>query len=318
LKLDISLPTPPDTTEWEGYTTTAEEFFTRYYAFKKTYVPGTGKPKAYNAKNPKEKISGVDLRMYNHLCRPFKLFGRSLIVCCQEAFAKQTCYENIELKNLFFRGKKLNILGVNLVNYTDAKAEDNLRQVAAVIRSLIRRLGLRPGQFPHDLKICLKLMEGENPLAKLHLIKNHVCWMDSLDRILMFDDLFDEFEKMTPSEQLEAGKDFPDFARLQLMIARNWLVRDCSSYRLPTNKDQLKALRNQKKQELRGLFQTDQDDNADRLFAIQKCFKTPRNAFHHLTASATKVYFLVFFYCGKMSWLMWKLTSSLSSIYSCL
>ncbi|TVU27167.1 hypothetical protein EJB05_29754 [Eragrostis curvula] len=290
LRLDIFLPTPPDTTEWEGYTMTAVEFFTRYHAYKRTHVPGTGPPpEAYNAKNPKEAITGVDVRMYNHLCRPFQMFGRSCIVCCEEAFAKQTCYENIELENLFFRGKKLKILGAKLVNYTVAKAEANLRQVAAVISDLLRKLGLRQGNFPHDLENCLDLLKGKNPLDKLEQSKNHVCWMDRLDKILMFEDIFDEFEKMTPAEKLEAGKNFPKFGHLQLMVARNWLMRDCSSYRLPTNREQLNELRKRKRKELSGLFLTDHDANADKLFTIQKCFKTPRNAFQHLTASAAKL-----------------------------
>lgn len=53
--------------------------------------------------------------------------------------------------------------------------------------------------------------------------------MDGLDKILMMDELHDEFKnKMSAYQQLIAGKGFPSLSNLELRIDRNWLVKHCS------------------------------------------------------------------------------------------
>ncbi|TVU36544.1 hypothetical protein EJB05_18481 [Eragrostis curvula] len=285
----LLLPPPPDSVEWEGFNTTADEFFDRYHAFKRTRIIGTGAARDNS-------VTPVPVNDHYHLCDPFKFFGRSLISRLEEVFAKNACYEKLKITNVFLKRKELKFLDVKLVPYSDTKAEENVRDVGHMIEGMLVRLGLLSENFPKDLQHCLKLLLVGSPghqkvdIEDLLFAKNHHCWMPSLGKIHMIDDLFDEFTtKMSPQAKIRACAGFPSFHGLTLRVDRNWLMKECFDHYMPT--DQKKA--ENRREAAKNALLEDVNFNrhsAVRLYAVDRGFRTIRNGFHHLQDHAYRLF----------------------------
>ncbi|KAL6846626.1 hypothetical protein ACP4OV_024074 [Aristida adscensionis] len=254
----VLLPLPSRNSQWFGFNTSCEEFFERYHILQKRHVPGTGPdpnpppvvgtPPVGTAATPGQKMTKSQRRKrkqvaanpdptplaaiaveHEQLTVAMKVFCRGLIKHVLDILKSGSCLSDVKQENIFMRGGRLVILGVNLLPYLDDQARENCGAVHNIITQRLDQ-----AQVPADVCAALVLLKGKDPISSYDLIVNSVAWMIAIERSHMVFDLHEDFtEHLLPDMQVQAMSDIDGIGTWFDKFKNNWLIYANQAFGMP-------------------------------------------------------------------------------------